>query len=111
VIAALELALGAGGRGFESHHLHSAGLAAKVGRDRGVRIVHVEECHPAERADLGPGDLTVTVAGEPVVDAETLPRRMFGEAFDVPLPLTTLRNGAKVDVIAQPVEQRDDADR
>jgi hypothetical protein len=36
----------------------------------------------------------VTVAGEPVVDAQTPPRRMFGEAFDVPLPLTTLRNGA-----------------
>jgi hypothetical protein len=53
----------------------------------------------------------VTVAGEPVVDAQTPPRRMFGEAFDVPLPLTTLRNGAMVDVIAQPVEQRDDADR
>jgi hypothetical protein len=28
------LALQAGGRGFESHHLHSAGLAANVGRDR-----------------------------------------------------------------------------
>jgi hypothetical protein len=48
---------------------------------------------------------------EPVVDAQTPPRRMFGEAFDVPLPLTTLRNGAMVDVIAQPVELRDDADR
>jgi C-terminal processing protease CtpA/Prc len=78
-----------------------------------VRIVHVEERHPAERADLGPGDLMVTVAGEPVVDAQTPPRRMFGEAFDVPLPLTTLRittlrNGAVVHVIAQPVELRDD---
>jgi C-terminal processing protease CtpA/Prc len=73
--------------------------------------VHVEERHPADRADLGPGDLMVTVAGEPVVDAQTPPRRMFGEAFDVPLPLTTLRNGAVVDVIAQPVELRDDADR
>jgi hypothetical protein len=34
-----------------------------------------------------------------------------GQGFDVPLPLTTLRNGAMVDVIAQPVELRDDADR
>jgi hypothetical protein len=76
-----------------------------------VRIVHVEERHPAERADLGSGDLMITVAGEPMVDAQTPPGRMFGEAFDVPLPLTTLRNGAMVDVIAQPVELRDDADR
>jgi len=53
----------------------------------------------------------VTVAGEPVVDAQTPPRRMFGEALDVPLPLTTLCNGAMVDVIEQPVELRDDADR
>ena len=53
----------------------------------------------------------VTVAGEPVVDAQTLQRRMFGEATDVPLPITTFRNGAMVDVIAQPVELRDDADR
>ena len=53
----------------------------------------------------------VAVAGEPVVDAHTAPRRTFGEAFDVPLPLTTLRNGAVVDVIAQPVKLRDDADR
>ncbi|HVD24323.1 MAG TPA: hypothetical protein VNC23_14625 [Lapillicoccus sp.] len=53
----------------------------------------------------------VTAAGEPVVDAQTPPRRMFGEALDVPLPLTTLCNGAMVDVIEQPVELRDDADR
>ena len=53
----------------------------------------------------------VTAAGEPVVEAQTPPRRMFGEALDVPLPLTTLCNGAMVDVIEQPVELCDDADR
>ena len=46
----------------------------------------------------------VTAAGEPVVDAQTPPRRMFGEALDVPLPLTTLCKCAMVDVIEQPVE-------
>jgi hypothetical protein len=51
------------GRGFESHHLHPRRTRGKGGRDRGVRIVHVEERHPAERADLGPGDLMVTVDG------------------------------------------------
>jgi len=53
----------------------------------------------------------VTAAGEPVVDAQTPPRRMFGEALDAPLPLATLCHGAMVDVIEQPVELRDDADR
>ena len=43
--------------GWRPHRRDSAGFAAKVGRDRGVRIVHVEERRPAERADLGPGDL------------------------------------------------------
>jgi len=33
---------------------------------------------------------------------------MVGEAFDAPLPLTTLRDGAVVDVVAQPVKLRDD---
>jgi C-terminal processing protease CtpA/Prc len=65
-----------------------------------VRIVHVEERSPAERADWRPGDLMVTVVGEPVVDAQTLQRRMFGGAIDVPLPITTFSNGAMVDVIA-----------
>ena len=88
-----------------------AGLATKMGRINGVRIVHVEERSPAERAGLRPGDLIVTVGGEPVDDAQSLQRRMFSEAIDVPLPITTFRNGAMVDVIAQPVELRDDADR
>ncbi len=52
----------------------------------------------------------VTVVGEPVVDAQTLQRRMFGGATDVPLTIR-FSNGAMVDVIAQPVERRDDADR
>ena len=70
--------------------------------------MHVEERRPAERADLGPGDLWSPRLAS---DAQTPPRRMFGEALDVPLPLTTLCNGAMVDVIEQPVELRDDADR
>ena len=69
--------------------------------------MHVEEPSPAERADWRPGDRMVTVVGEPVVDAQTLQRRMFGGAIDVSLPITTFSNGAMVDVIAQPVELPD----
>ena len=79
-------------------------LAAKLGRERGVRIAHVDPGSPAEHAGLRAGDLVVTVAGEPVADAQALQRRMFTEAIDVPLAITTWRSGAMVDVIAQPTE-------
>jgi S1-C subfamily serine protease len=79
-------------------------LAAKLGRNRGVRLAHVEAGSPAERAGLRAGDLVVTVAGEPVTDAQALQRRMFADAIAVPLAITTWRNGAMVDVIAEPTE-------
>lgn len=79
-------------------------LAERIGRTKGVRIVHVEPNSPAEVAGLRPGDLVITVGGEPVDDAQALQRRMFADAIDVPLPITTFRNGAMVDVIARPVE-------
>ena len=50
----------------------------------------------------------LTVAGEPVDDAQALQRRMFSDAIDMPLPITTYRNGAMVDVIAHPVELADE---
>jgi S1-C subfamily serine protease len=86
-----------------------APLAARLGRDRGVRIAHVDPGSPAEQAGLRAGDLVVTVAGEPVADAQALQRRMFTDAIDVPLAITTWRNGAMVDVIAQPTELADRA--
>jgi S1-C subfamily serine protease len=81
-----------------------APLAARLGRDHGVRIAHVDPGSPAEHAGLRAGDLVVTVAGEPVADAQALQRRMFTDAIDVPLAITTWRHGAMVDVIAQPTE-------
>jgi S1-C subfamily serine protease len=84
-----------------------AGLAERVGRDRGVRIAHVEPGSPADRAGLRTGDLILTVAGEPVDDAQALQRRMFADAIQKPLAITTYRNGAMVDVIAMPTELAD----
>ncbi|SDT50326.1 S1C family serine protease [Jiangella sp. DSM 45060] len=84
-------------------------LAERIGRTRGVRIVHVEPNSPADVAGLRTGDLVITVGGQPVDDAQALQRRMFADAIDVPLPITTFRNGAMVDVIARPVELADQA--
>jgi hypothetical protein len=39
-----------------------------------------------------------------VRDAQGIQRQLFAEAIGVQLPVTVLRNGAMVDVIAVPVE-------
>ena len=66
-----------------------------------MRIVQVVPRSPAERAGLRGGDLILTVAGEPVHDAQSLQRRMLAEAIDPDLAVTTYRRGAMVDVIAR----------
>ena len=59
---------------------------------------------PADRAGLRPGDLLLTVAGGPVAVSRDLQRLMFSEAIGRPLAITVMRNGALVDVIAEPSE-------
>jgi S1-C subfamily serine protease len=59
---------------------------------------------PADRAGLRPGDLLLTAAGHEVATAQDLQRLMFAEAIGPPLPITVMRNGALVDVIAEPTE-------
>jgi S1-C subfamily serine protease len=44
------------------------------------------------------------VAGKPVGVSQDLQRMMFSEAIGKPLAITVMRNGALVDVIAQPSE-------
>src|SRR4029077_10240594 len=59
---------------------------------------------PAARAGLRQGDLLLTVAGHPVAVSQDLQRMMFSDAIGKPLAITVMRNGALVDVIAQPSE-------
>lgn len=77
-------------------------LSERLGRSQGLRLVQVEPGGPADRAGLRAGDLVVTIGGEPVHDAQTLQRRLFGHPPGHPLAITTFRNGAMVDVIARP---------
>ena len=44
------------------------------------------------------------VGRRPVEDAQGIQRQLFGDAIGVPLPVTVLRNGAMVDVVAVPTE-------
>ncbi len=81
-----------------------APLHERVGRKEGLRVADLVPAGPAARAGLRVGDILVSAAGKPVATAQDLQRLMFAEAIDRPLEITVLRNGALVDVIAQPAE-------
>lgn len=74
------------------------------GRTTGLRIASVVAGGPADRAGLRTGDLLLTAGGHQVATAQDLQRLMFAEAIGRPLPVTVMRNGALVDVIAEPSE-------
>jgi S1-C subfamily serine protease len=79
-------------------------LAARFGRSTGLRVVEVVSGGPAARAGLRVGDLLISAGGRPVTGAQDLQKLMFGDAIGRPLAITVMRNGALVDVIAQPSE-------
>ncbi len=79
-------------------------VAERTGQDGGVRIVEVIGGGPADRAGLRRGDLVLSVARTEVSDAQGIQRQLFAEAIGSHLPVTVLRNGAMVDVIAVPSE-------
>ena len=81
-----------------------ATVAEKYGRTDGLRLVEVIGGSPAARAGLRAGDLVLDVGRRQVRDAQGVQRQLFAEAIGVPLPVTVLRNGAMVDVIAVPTE-------
>ena len=81
-----------------------APLQERFGRKTGLRVSQVVSGSPADRAGLRAGDLLVTAAGQPVEKAQDLQRLMFAEAIGKPFAITVMRNGALVDVIAQPSE-------
>jgi S1-C subfamily serine protease len=76
----------------------------RLGRTTGLLIAQVVAGGPADRAGLRPGDLLLTVAGKPVAVSQDLQRLMFSDAIGRPLAITVMRNGALVDVIAEPSE-------
>jgi S1-C subfamily serine protease len=79
-------------------------LAERTGQRRGLRIVDVLAGSPADRAGLKAGDLVLEAGRAPVASAQSLQRLLFAEAIGEPLPMTVVRRGAMVDVIAVPSE-------
>ena len=74
------------------------------GRSTGVRVASVVSGGPADRAGLRTGDLLLNVDGHEVAAAQDLQRLMFAETIGRRLAITVMRNGALVDVIAEPTE-------
>ena len=81
-----------------------ADVAERHSRRSGVRLAEVVPGSPAARAGLRAGDLVLDVGRHPVQDAQGIQKQLFGDAVGVPIPVTVLRNGAMVDVVAVPTE-------
>ncbi len=81
-----------------------APLAQRFGQASGLRVVEVVPGAPADRAGLRTGDLLLSAGGSPVSAAQDLQRLMFDDAIGRPMAITVMRNGALVDVIAEPAE-------
>ena len=79
-------------------------LAARTQQPTGLRITQVIPGGPAARAGIREGDLLLTAGGHPITTAQALQNHMFADAIGQPLPITVIRNGALVDVIATPTE-------
>jgi S1-C subfamily serine protease len=77
-------------------------LAERLGQRRGLRLVEVVPGSPAARAGLFLGDLMITAGGRPVHGVQDVQRLMLGPAIGARLPVTVLRRGALVDVVAVP---------
>ena len=74
------------------------------GRSTGLRVASVVTGGPGDRAGLRTGDLLLTADGHEVATAQDLQRLMFADAIGRRLGITVMRNGALVDVIAEPSE-------
>jgi S1-C subfamily serine protease len=79
-------------------------LAARVGRRQAVVVLEVSNESAAERAGVQPGDLLVSLDGQPIEDATDLQRLMVAERIGHPLEATMIRDGRYRTVTLTPRE-------
>ena len=79
-------------------------IAERLGQRSGLRVAEVVPGSPAGVAGIYLGDIIVSADGRPVENVQTLLKLMLGPAIGTRLPITLLRRGAFVDVIAVPAE-------
>jgi S1-C subfamily serine protease len=78
--------------------------AERTGQRTGLRVVEVVESSPAAMADLHRGDMVLAVNGIPLGNAGSLQRLLLDDAIGSRVEITVIRNGALVDVVAEPTE-------
>ncbi|BCW46133.1 trypsin-like peptidase domain-containing protein [Arthrobacter sp. StoSoilB5] len=81
-----------------------ASAVVRTGQKEGLRVVEVIAGSPAESSGLQPGDLVLRAQGRAVSSAESLQKLLFAEAIGEPFPLTVLRDGKTLQLIAVPSE-------
>ncbi|HZN20278.1 MAG TPA: trypsin-like peptidase domain-containing protein [Micromonosporaceae bacterium] len=79
-------------------------VAQRLGQRLGLRVAEVVPGSPAGLAGIYLGDVIVSAGGRPVENVQALLRLMLGPAIGTRLPITVLRRGAFVDVVAVPTE-------
>jgi S1-C subfamily serine protease len=77
-------------------------MAKRLKQRRGLRLLEVVPGSPAARSGLFLGDIIVSAGGKPVQGVQDVQRLMLGSAIGARLPITVLRRGAFVDVVAVP---------
>ncbi|MGH3735967.1 MAG: S1C family serine protease [Micromonosporaceae bacterium] len=82
----------------------SPAVAERRGQRTGLRVAEVVPGSPAGVAGVFLGDVIVSAGDRPVTGVQDLQRLMLGTAIGTRLPITLLRRGAYVDVIAIPEE-------
>jgi S1-C subfamily serine protease len=78
--------------------------ADRTGQRTALRVVEVVESSPAAMADLHRGDMVLAVNGTALGNAGSLQRLLLDDAIGSRVEITVLRNGALVDVVAEPTE-------
>ena len=79
-------------------------FAERLGQRTGLRVVEVVPGSPAGQAGMYLGDIIVSAGGRPVTGVQDLQRLMLSRAIGNRLPITLIRRGAYVDVVAVPEE-------
>ena len=72
-------------------------LAQLAGRDAGALVASLDDGGPAATAGIMVGDILTEVAGEPVIDPETL-RLALGDVPGQPVTIVLLRGGTKLEL-------------
>ncbi|MFE4197849.1 S1C family serine protease [Paenarthrobacter sp. NPDC056912] len=81
-----------------------ASAVVRTGQREGLRVVEVIHGSPAELSGVQPADIVLRAQGRAVSSAESLQKLLFEEAIGEPFPLTVLREGQTLQLIAVPSE-------